>query len=74
MDEVIINPRREWTEEDNQKLSEYLKKKGYPILRLRIEKMICEQNAELIKKRDLECISRIEVLNTLLHVLDSARD
>jgi L-alanine-DL-glutamate epimerase-like enolase superfamily enzyme len=70
---VTVNARRAWTEEDEVKLTEYLKKEGYDTFKLRVERMICEQNETLLTTRNLDCISKIEALSTLLRICDLAR-
>lgn len=74
MSEAIVHPRRPWTDEDAVKFAEFVKKEGYDSFRLRVERMICEQNEELIAKRNMDCIPKIEILTTLLRVCDAARD
>ena len=73
MSDVAIHPRREWTEADDAKLSEFLRKDGYDTFHLRVERMINEQNEELIAKENLKCIPAINILSTLLRVCDNAR-
>jgi hypothetical protein len=73
MSDITVNPRREWKEEDDLKFAEFVKKEGYDTFKLRVEKMICEQNEELLSKKTLECIPKIEALSTLLKICDLAR-
>lgn len=73
MSEITVYPRRPWTDEDSVKFTEFVKREGYDSFRLRVERMICEQNEELIAKRNLDCIPKIDALSTLLRVCDAAR-
>lgn len=71
--DITVHPRREWKEEDESKFREFVNKEGYDSWKLRMERLICEWNEDLIRTKDVAIIQKIEALSTAIRICDNAR-